>query len=362
MDIFENLPETTPKQISIRQSVWIFGVGSFGRSVAKACLSKGLEVKGFIQSEPATSHCEGLPVRSWDKLSPTDLSIPILIGIFNRDTPLDGLVRLARSAGAQNIIMPWDFYAQLKTELGWRFRLADPKLIRSHLTDLKWIYNRLEDKISRACLERVINFRSGLDLEYGSYVDETKQYFNDLTIPRFNGKPLTFLDGGAFDGDSLKMLSDVTNVKQAWLFEPDVDNYFKMTIAVRKNNFPGYCIPLGLSDQHSFLNFNGGRGEAARIDDQGSIGITTVTIDDFLSAQKIDFIKLDVEGFEASVLRGARATITKHKPVIAVSCYHHPEDLWALPSLIDQIDDSYKLYLRQHEYNSFDLVLYGIPR
>ena len=362
MDIFGNLLKTTPKQNSIQPSVWIFGVGSFGRSVAKACLSKDLEVKGFIQSEPETSHCDGLPVISWDKLSPTDLSIPILIGIFNRDTPLDGLVRLARSAGAQNIIMPWDFYTHLKAELGWRFWLADPKLFRSHLTEIKWTCDRLEDELSRACLERTIDFRSGLDLKYGSYVDETKQYFNELTIPRFNGKPLNFLDGGAFDGDSLKMLSTVTNVKQAWLFEPDVENYLKMTKAVRNNNLPGYCIPLGLSDQHGFLSFNGGHGEAARIDDQGSIGITTVTIDDFLSGQEIDFIKLDVEGFEASVLQGAKDTITKHKPVLAVSCYHHPEDLWELPKLIDQIDDSYRLYLRQHEYNSFDLVLYGIPR
>jgi len=361
MNLFDNLLPYHFTKISAQQSVWVFGVGTFGRSVAQACLSRGIEVKGFIQTEPAASHCLGIQVRSWNELSRADLSMPLIIGIFNRDTPLDGLVKLAQRAGAENIVMPWDFYTQAKNELGWRFWLSDPNLLRSHMTDLKWAYDRFEDEISRTCLERVVNFRSGLDIEYASYIDQDNQYFNDLTIPRFNGKPLNFLDGGAFDGGSLKMLHGVSNVRQAWLFEPDSDNYIEMTKAVGKDNLPGYCIPLGLSDRYGLLNFNGGHGESARIDEQGAIGITTVTIDDFLSGQKVDFIKLDVEGFEASVLKGARATITKHKPVIAASCYHNPTDLWALPHLIHQIDNSYRLYLRQHEFNSFDLVLYAVP-
>ena len=362
MALFDNFPPYNLKQISARQSVWVFGVGNFGRSVAQACLSRGIEVKGFIQTEPAAPRCLGLQVRTWNELSREELSMPIIIGIFNRNTPLDGLLKLAKEAGAEDIVMPWDFYAQFKHELGWKFWLSDPSFFHSHVADLKWAHDRFEDQISKINLERVVNFRSGLDIEYASHVDQDNQYFNDLTIPRFNGKPLNFLDGGAFDGDSLKMLNDVSSVKQAWLFEPDSDNYSKMTRAVGQNNLTGYCIPLGLSDRYGHLNFNVGQGEAARIDEKGETGITTVTIDDFLSGQNVDFIKLDVEGFEESVLKGARSTISKHKPVIAASCYHHPSDLWELPRLIDEIDDSYRLYLRQHEFNSFDLVLYGVPQ
>jgi hypothetical protein len=48
--------------------------------------------------------------------------------------------------------------------------------------------------------------------------------------------------------------------------------------------------------------------------------------------------------------------------VLAISCYHKPEDLWALPDLIDSLVPDYRLYLRQHTFNSFDLVLYAIPQ
>ena len=362
MNVFEQLPELETKHLSTGEAVWIFGTGSFGRSVARACASQGVEVKGFVQTKPTASHVDDLPVRAWSDLSTDDRSMPLIIGIFNRDTPLDGLVRLAHDAGCMSIIMPWDFYAQFKNELGWRFWLAGPNLLRSHTADLNWTYKQLADEISRTCLERVVNFRLGLDLGYGSFFHNSTQYFNELTLPYFQGRPLNYLDGGAFDGDTLLMLTDVTKVQQAWLFEPDIQNYSKMSQAVRDAKLPGYCLPLGLSNKHSFLSFTGGTGEAARIDEQGTDGITTVSIDDFLAGQKVDFIKLDVEGAEADVLRGAAGTIAKHKPVIAISCYHHPEDLWVLPRLIHQLEESYQIYFRQHEHNSFDLVLYGVPK
>jgi hypothetical protein len=75
----------------------------------------------------------------------------------------------------------------------------------------------------------------------------------------------------------------------------------------------------------------------------------------------VDFIKLDVEGGEADALRGAHRTLISHRPVLAISCYHKPEDLWALPDLIDSLVPDYRFYLRQHAFNSFDLVLYAMP-
>ena len=362
MSIFAQLPERETKQLSPGEAVWIFGTGSFGRSVASACASQGVEVKGFVQTKPTASYVDDLPVRAWSDLSTIDRSMALVIGIFNRDTPLDGLVCLALDAGHKHIVMPWDFYAQFGKELGWRFWLANPDLLRSHTTDLTWTYKRLADEISRTCLEQVVNFRLGLGLDYASSTHSSIQYFNDLTLKRFQGKPLNYLDGGAHDGDGLKILAGLTKVSQAWLFEPDIQNYSNMAQIVHDAKLPGYCLPLGLSDSHRFLNFSGGMGEAARIDQQGTDGITTVAIDDFLGSQKVDFIKLDVEGAEADVLRGAAGAIAKHKPVLAISCYHHPECIWALPRLIDQIEESYKIYFRQHQYNSFDLVLYGVPK
>jgi hypothetical protein len=44
------------------------------------------------------------------------------------------------------------------------------------------------------------------------------------------------------------------------------------------------------------------------------------------------------EGYEANILRGARETIMAHKPVVAMSAYHHPHDKDELPEIMMEID------------------------
>ena len=44
--------------------------------------------------------------------------------------------------------------------------------------------------------------------------------------------------------------------------------------------------------------------------------VTVVRLDDFYDQPRLDFIKIDVEGMEVDVLRGAAALIRRHKPVI----------------------------------------------
>ena len=76
---------------------------------------------------------------------------------------------------------------------------------------------------------------------------------------------------------------------------------------------------------------------------------------------QVDLIKLDVEGGEASALVGARDVINRCRPTLALSAYHKPDDLWELPRLINTITDGYSFFLRQHYFNSFDVVLYAVP-
>ena len=80
-----------------------------------------------------------------------------------------------------------------------------------------------------------------------------------------------------------------------------------------------------------------------------------------LAGTRVDMLKLDVEGSEVSALLGAARTLRDSRPVLAISAYHRPEDLWVLPDLLAELCPDYRLYLRQHTNNSFDLVLYGVP-
>ncbi|HUC02046.1 MAG TPA: FkbM family methyltransferase [Candidatus Paceibacterota bacterium] len=51
----------------------------------------------------------------------------------------------------------------------------------------------------------------------------------------------------------------------------------------------------------------------------------------------MDFLKIDSEGYEANILRGATETIKKHRPIVAMSAYHKPEDKTELPNVLNSI-------------------------
>jgi hypothetical protein len=116
---------------------------------------------------------------------------------------------------------------------------------------------------------------------------------------------------------------------------------------------------MALSDRHERLTFTDSIGEASCISASGSVGITAVALDDVVGNSPVNFIKLDVEGGEHAALLGARRTIARNAPVLALSAYHRPEDLWNLIQVIDDLGCRYQYALRQHHFNSFDLVLYA---
>lgn len=55
---------------------------------------------------------------------------------------------------------------------------------------------------------------------------------------------------------------------------------------------------------------------------------------------------------------GAKNTIQKLKPKIAISVYHKTADLWEIPLKVLEINPDYKFYLRHHSHDVYDTVLY----
>jgi FkbM family methyltransferase len=84
---------------------------------------------------------------------------------------------------------------------------------------------------------------------------------------------------------------------------------------------------------------NSGGDRIAAGPDRDGIPVTVTTLDDFvrdLGIERVDVLKVDVEGFEMNVLRGAEATVTRFKPRMFV-----------------EIDDD---NLRQQESSARELV------
>ena len=53
-----------------------------------------------------------------------------------------------------------------------------------------------------------------------------------------------------------------------------------------------------------------------------------------LKLERVDFIKMDIEGAEQRALQGARGTLEKYHPRMALSAYHVPSDPERIPALV----------------------------
>jgi FkbM family methyltransferase len=56
-----------------------------------------------------------------------------------------------------------------------------------------------------------------------------------------------------------------------------------------------------------------------------------------LRLERVDFIKMDIEGAEKNALEGARQTVARHRPRMAISLEHRRDDPEAIPALVSRL-------------------------
>ncbi len=165
----------------------------------------------------------------------------------------------------------------------------------------------------------------------------------------FIKKDSVIIDAGANIGLFSIFCSRLAPESKIYSFEPTPS-----TFKVLKRNCEPYknIIPFqnGLGDEEATKNILESDCDGANnIEDSGRIvdfngaksKVHIRTIDSY-EFPKIDFIKMDVEGYERQVLKGAKETIKKYSPVISVSAYHKPDDLVEIPKIVKSIDQDYK--------------------
>ena len=176
------------------------------------------------------------------------------------------------------------------------------------------------------------------------------------------------IDAGANTGLYSMLAATVAHKGKVYAFEPDAKNYSLL----QKNtagyeNIHTYNLGLGDTETHKTFFASDYSGEYSHFIDNGmpldelakegkQIDVSVTTIDDFVkknNIQKVDFIKMDTEGYEAKILEGARDTISKFKPQIGMSAYHHSEDKHALPAILKSMDERYVCTLHRHPEEDF---------
>jgi FkbM family methyltransferase len=90
--------------------------------------------------------------------------------------------------------------------------------------------------------------------------------------------------------------------------------------------------------------------------------VPMTTLDEYVTSHKIeriDFFKLDIEGSELAALRGARGTLLRDRPKLALSVYHKPNDYFEIAKFVTELGCGYRLFLEHHTIYGEETVLYA---
>ena len=245
-------------------------------------------------------------------------------------------------------------------ELKDKFPNATIVITTVHEMTAQEIKNEL---IGMGFLEKDINIVTAFQCARDGVKLFVPQYFDNTIIPASN-KNEVFVDAGCLNfSTSLDFIKWCDGeYKKIVAFEP---NPAQHPICIENANGVknAEIYQKGVWHENAELCFSVGvhpGGAKISLEDSNEMKISTVSIDNVLNGEEATFIKMDVEGAELNALKGARETILRYKPKLAICVYHKPEDIWEIPSYILSLNSSYKLYLRHYSLVTAETVLYAV--
>lgn len=164
-----------------------------------------------------------------------------------------------------------------------------------------------------------------------------------------------FLDIGAFVGDSSIALADAFEPEKVYAFEPEKNNFQTLSnnAKIETKIIP---VKLAISDKKGevFISQSKSESQISNVN-KGGEKVITETIDNFVrenGISRVSLIKMDIEGEEMRALEGAKETIAKYKPVLAISVYHKAEDFFFIKPWIEENFPGYTfIFKKTHPFD-----------
>jgi len=140
-------------------------------------------------------------------------------------------------------------------------------------------------------------------------------------------KGMNFLDVGAHIGKyTLRAAAKIGNQGKVIAIEPDRNNFALLVRNIELNKLHN-CIPLNLAaystdgEVNLFLGPSSAEHSITEDSKKGSYKVKAKALDNVLNEiriEKVDLIKIDVEGAELEVLKGLRKTLKKDNPTLVI--------------------------------------------
>lgn len=230
---------------------------------------------------------------------------------------------------------------------------------RSNRHQYTWVRSILADQESRETFDKIVAFRTNYDLSFmEGFTDRQKnQYFEGFLELQPHGE--VFADIGSFDGyTSEQFIKRYPDYRGVYVFEPEALNMQKVRRRLAGKRSVTY-FQCGLSDHSGRLRFSSS-GSASAICETGEHEIEVRAFDE-LGLESVTFMKMDIEGAERNALAGARGTIEKARPRLAVCVYHRGSDFWQIPKQVLSYWRDYRVYLRHYTEGVVETVMFFVP-
>jgi FkbM family methyltransferase len=345
----------------------LFGAGNLGRKVLQCVRSVGVQPLAFADNSESKwgSHVEGVPV-----LSPKDAAAQygasslflVTIWSLGHSYP-DSRAQLERMGC---------IHVESTASLRWKFAdrlLPDfcqdlPHKLYEQAAEVRKAASLWADDSSRREYLNHVRWRALGDQDAMGPPVKEDSYFLDK-LYRIEDHEV-FVDCGAYTGDTAEqVIRRNPAFSRIVAIEADPQNFDRLTkwidtleasVALRIR-----ALNVAVGAKRGKLRFQGGGGEGAKLAADGNVVVECIPIDDLAAEAAPSFIKMDIEGAELEALEGARRSIQTHRPILSICVYHKQNDLWRIPLFIHTLAEDYRLFLRPHDVDGWQLVCYAVP-
>jgi len=264
--------------------------------------------------------------------------------------------------GHKSSFSRWQYFDRIMGEVFVRNRELVSEALKSEHALIAEAYNLFEDACSRdVFLSGIKFFYEGNKALPVSAISKQQYFISELYD--FDKVEIA-VDAGAYTGDTaLQMINLYQNLRMLYCFEPSPTEYELLVESMSKTTMESYCLMAGLGGKTCISDFTQDIHLLYEKSNDYVASALIVALDDFMHGVEPDLIKMDIEGSEKQALIGAQRIIKKYEPLLVICVYHHPEDLWEIPAIINDFGVEYRYYLRRHSLFSWnETVCYAVPK
>jgi FkbM family methyltransferase len=380
----ESLSALRASLADIKRAV-VFGAGSGGQRTYRVLREQGVEVDHFIDNF-VSGEINGLPVFTPQNAPDGDWPI-LLASTWFVDVYQQLTTQYPRYSRRTIIPVPDCAFLTMTIfddMVGWPFY----KTFAKRNADFQNVFTLWEDHASQQVFARILAYRLGFfapgslnsaefpcppkiydqaarpvpalptGLEEGVVraIESTFAHPHYILDNYMSPQPKDVVfDGGAWEGDTAYWYAHHCGPDGlVYAFEPSPYNYDRLRHNITLMNDVAPIIPVrkGLTNAQGIAPWDDmtAAGTCSRISATGGDGtqIELTTIDAFVedeNIERLDIIKMDLEGADFDALVGAKKTIAQFLPDLAISIYHTADHLVDIPLWIHKHFPQYRLRL-----------------